>query len=103
MSFYTGISYGGYLTTDGLRALRNYQREFRTEKVISDRARIITWEGAPTLLSYRTKVAKIVDGKLVRLWDGWSVTTASHIYSFCSEYGLRAPSKKEWLAMPIGE
>ena len=51
--------------------------------------------GTEVLRSYNTDVIKrMKDGRLIRLWDGWSATTGRHISSFC---GL---NKKEFLSLP---
>lgn len=56
----------------------------------------IEQDGTQVLVSYRTPViAKKLDGTLVKLWDGWSLTTGRHIRSFA---GI---AKAEWDAMPI--
>lgn len=40
--------------------------------------------GNETLYSYNTPIIKkLVSGKLVKLWDGWSATTGRHIKAFC--------------------
>lgn len=40
--------------------------------------------GNETLYSYNTAIIKrLVNGSLVRLWDGWSNTTGKHIKAFC--------------------
>ena len=40
--------------------------------------------GVKTLYSYGTPVIKrYPDGKLERLWFGWSYTIGNHIYAFC--------------------
>ena len=52
------------------------------------------------LQSYDTIVAYIANGKLFKLWDGYSVTTSRHIQAFCYTYGVKGPSKKEWENMP---
>lgn len=40
--------------------------------------------GTETLLSYGTPIIKrLVSGELVKLWDGWTVTTGRHIRAFC--------------------
>lgn len=40
--------------------------------------------GNETLYSYNTPIIKrLVNGSLVRLWDGWSNTTGKHIKAFC--------------------
>ena len=55
-------------------------------------------EGNETLLSYGTPIIRRTkDGKLVRLWYGWSATTGRHIAAFC---GL---NKAQYKSMRIGE
>lgn len=55
-------------------------------------------DGSEVLLSYTTDVMrKTADGVFIRLWDGWSATTGTHIKSYC---GM---SKKEFMALPMGE
>ena len=40
--------------------------------------------GNETLYSYNTPIIKrLVNGSLVRLWDGWSNTTGKHIKALC--------------------
>ncbi len=57
---------------------------------------IVKVEGdSETLQSYQTDVIKRVNGRLIRLWDGWSATTGNHIASFC---GL---NKKGYIALPM--
>lgn len=55
------------------------------------KARVVFYEnGVKVLYSYNTPVlAKLMDGKLLNLWQDYSNTTGNHIFSFC---GLR---KKE--------
>lgn len=55
--------------------------------------------GTICLQSYSTIVARIEGGKLVRMWAGWSNTTAKHLRAFCLMHGLKPLNKKEWLAM----
>lgn len=41
-------------------------------------------DGTETLFSYNTPIVRReADGKLTRLWSGWSMTTGRHIYAFC--------------------
>lgn len=50
--------------------------------------------GSQTLYSYGTAIIiKTADGKLMKLWDGWSATTGRHIAAFC---GL---NKKAFMAL----
>ena len=58
--------------------------------------------GEIVLQSYNTNVCKITeDGKFVRLWDGYSVTTMRHINSFLNLVGVAGGGKKWWDAQPI--
>lgn len=54
-------------------------------------------DGSEVLQSYNTDVLKkTAEGVFIRLWGGWSVTTGTHIKSYC---GM---SKKEFMALPMG-
>ena len=56
------------------------------------------------LISYNTAVCMIDSkGHFVRLWNGYSATTAKHIAAFMNRYGLPGVGKHEWLEMPIGK
>lgn len=54
-------------------------------------------DGTETLISYNTPIIKRKNGKLTRLYSGWTATTGNHIRSFC---GL---NKSEFLSLPKGE
>ena len=57
---------------------------------------VIDNDGTETLYSYNTPVIRRwTEGKLERLWDGWSATTGRHVKAFC---GI---SKKEWDKMEV--
>lgn len=53
------------------------------------------------LLSYNTIVATVDDGVLARHWDGWSMTTGTHIASFCRHCGVPHCDKSDWSALPV--
>lgn len=56
------------------------------------------------LISYNTAVCMLDSaGRFVRLWNGYSATTAKHIAAFMDRYGLPGVGKHEWLEMPIGK
>lgn len=41
-------------------------------------------DGSETLYSYNTPIIKkTAAGELVKLWDGWTATTGTHIQAFC--------------------
>ena len=45
---------------------------------------VVEDNGTETLYSYETPIIKrLVSGKLVKLWDGWTATTGRHIQAFC--------------------
>lgn len=52
------------------------------------------------LHSYDTDVLKIENGKLVKLWNGWSATTMKHIKDFCMAFGFEYGNKSWWDNMP---
>lgn len=48
------------------------------------KAKVIRYpNGDELLLSYDTAIAIKENGKVHRLWDGWSATTGRHIKAFC--------------------
>ena len=56
------------------------------------------------LISYNTAVAMIdAAGRFIRLWNGYSSTTAKHIDAFRRRCGLHGVNKANWLALPIGK
>lgn len=55
-------------------------------------------DGTVILQSYQTDVLKIENGNLIKLWDGYSVTTMNHINDFCRQNGFPTFNKKSWLA-----
>lgn len=41
-------------------------------------------DGTETLFSYDTPIIKRTPaGELIKLWDGWTATTGTHIQAFC--------------------
>lgn len=71
-----------------------------TQKSYYGKATTRTENGATILTSYATDVCKIENGKIFRLWAGWSSTTAKHINDFLTQNGFAKLSKKEWVQMP---
>lgn len=52
--------------------------------------------GDETLISYCVPIVKnCKDGRIIRLWGGWSATTGAHIKAFCNL------SKAEFMALPV--
>ena len=73
------------------------------QKSYYGRAKVLNTDNGAYLMSYNTIVMYISDaGDVVRLWDGWSATTAKHIDSFCRLNNVQSITKKEWLKMPVG-
>lgn len=82
------------------------ERKLQGEKELNGagiRATVAERCGAKILTSYYTEVAMLKDGKLFKLWNGWSATTAKHIKKFCEKYGIRIPSKYEWIMTDTNE
>lgn len=55
-------------------------------------------DGTVILQSYLTDVLKIENGKLIKIWNGYSATTMKHINDFCMLFGFPTFNKKSWLA-----
>lgn len=54
----------------------------------------VSKDGTETLYSYGTAIIKRTNnGKLTKIWNGWSATTGRHIKAFC---GL---NKSEYMAL----
>lgn len=59
-------------------------------------------DGSAVLISYNTPVCAIdKNGSFIRLWGGWSATTAKHVDAFRNLYGFRAINKSEWLKLGV--
>lgn len=80
-----------------LKAINSNQKSFYK------RAYTHTDGNATILTSYTTQVCKIVDNEFIRLWGGWSSTTAKHINEFRQQNGLPKISKSEWQSMEVAE
>lgn len=58
--------------------------------------------GVALLKSYGTVVCGVLqDGTVVRLWDGWSSTTAKHVNDFVKLFGGSAINKASWMKMEV--
>ena len=53
------------------------------------------------LQSYDTIVCGIVNGKFVRYWNDYSVTTMNHINDFRKLYSIPKMNKKAWINTPV--
>ena len=89
-----------YLSING-KTVDELSMEF--QKVFYRKAALIKNEGKVFLQSYNTIVACIDKGKLLKLWDGYSATTARHIDAFCYSFDVKSVSKKEWENMPLSK
>ena len=54
-----------------------------SRKSFYGKARVDVQDGIEVLVSYTTQVAAKSQGRVYRLWDGWSATTGRHISAFC--------------------
>lgn len=57
--------------------------------------------GIIELKSYNTIVARIVNGKFEKLWDGYSLTTMNHINAFINLYGIFGGGKSWWESLEV--
>ena len=82
------------MTTTNLRAT--------TQRSYYGKAKVLTHEdGTLELQSYETIVCKVTpNGEFIRMWGGYSRTTANHINDFRKLCGLPALNKKAWEALP---
>lgn len=82
--------------------MREYELEARCQKSFYKKAYVKEDDnGSATLYSYGTPVATITGGEFVRLWAGWSSTTAKHVNDFRRERRMNPIYKKEWEALPV--
>ena len=77
-----------------LQPAANQQKSFYRKAFIE-----IARNGDETLFSYETPIiCRKKSGKLIRIWNDWSVTTGKHIFAFC---GLRKKRFANCLASEI--
>ena len=77
--------------------------KYINQKSFYGKATIIeTDTGYKLLKSYETFVAVITpNNKIVRLWPGYSATTAKHVNAFLQLYGMPGINKKVWDSIPV--
>lgn len=61
----------------------------------------VTDNGDIELTSYCTTVCRIRNGKLERLWNGYSATTMRHINAFLEHYNLPGGGKSWWTSLTV--
>lgn len=106
---WTFEKYNGWHTTRYMDSndIKDLRKDLRKEKNsftldgFNNRAVVIKTEDGWILRSYYTEVAKMYQGKFIRLWDGYSNTTLKHINAFRSYLGLPGLSKREWIEMEV--
>lgn len=107
---YNGWHFTRAMNADDMRELRaEYKADKRRGAFALDgcngRAVVFETGAGAVLKSYQTIVAAIefgADAELLKIWGGYSVTTAKHIKAFCARYGIPAPNKREWIEMGAG-
>ena len=84
---------------DGSTVTKRFYGKARIAHVESKSGRVYE-----ILISYNTAVCMLDSaGRFVRLWNGYSATTAKHIAAFMNRYGLPGVGKHEWLELPVGK
>lgn len=58
-------------------------------------------DGVVVCYSYDTPVAACVDGKIYRLWYGYSATTMRHVDAFADYFAGVRMGKREWNALEV--
>ena len=100
--------YSRYMSADDLKTMR---KEIKNDKKnhagivldeFNNRAVIIPVDNGYILKSYYTNVAAFIDGKFIKLWGGFSVTTLKHINAFRRYLKLDYLSKREWIELEAG-
>ena len=82
---------------------KNLEVWYGNQKSYYGKAKVCSVMGRVFLKSYDTTVAMITeDGHFIRMWDGYSPTTARHINSFRVMFGLNPIRKAEWDKMEVG-
>lgn len=77
--------------------------EFSNQKSFYGKAIVLRTNEELMLQSYNTIVCGTKrDGKLIKYWDGYSVTSMKHIKEFAKQFcrGLEV-NKKEWDNLPL--
>ena len=84
---------------------RYYLEPKGSQKSFGGKAIVEEYEnGDKVLLSYLTPVLKKTkDGKLIRLWDGYSATTGRHVEAFAGITGRYFKSMKSMSVQEEGE
>ena len=82
--------------------MRTNQLKATLQKSYYGKAKVHEDDDFIVLQSYETDVLAIdkEQNKIVRLWSGWSATTAKHVNDFLLQNGFPKLSKKEWLLLP---
>ena len=93
-----------YLTPDDNKELREDVKtrgKYYGHSIIAGTNNKATWytdsDGAKVLRSYTTDVLKIYRGRVYKLWEGYSATTAKHINAFLLLNGYAGISKRDWI------
>ena len=76
---------------------------YSRQKSFYGKAQVIQTPAGTFLKSYNTIVCGIPadTGLMIRYWAGWSATTARHVAEFSRLHGMPAPSKSDWVTMPV--
>lgn len=94
-----------YLDDDARKELRQdiKDRKSQGHHIVEGTNNKATWyfddEGGKVLRSYYTDVARLYEGRLYKLWNGYSVTTLNHINAFLADNGFPTICKRDWVMM----
>lgn len=74
----------------------NNQKSFYGKAMVIERV-----NGDIELKSYNTIVARVHEGRLERLWAGYSATTMKHINAFINMLGISGGGKAWWESLNV--
>lgn len=69
---------------------------YDSRKSFYNKAMVFEHKGNYLLKSYDTFVCAIINGKVIKLWDGYSMTTMRHINDFVAQFSNNANGGKAW-------
>lgn len=81
--------------------MRHEELKATTQKSYYKKAYVLKDGENLYLQSYNTIVCGLVEGKFVRYWDGYSLTTMNHVNDFRIQHGLNRLCKKDWDKIPV--
>lgn len=84
------------------RIVKSWELKATSQKSFYKKAYVVEDEkGNLFLQSYDTIVCGIINGIFKKLWDGYSITTQTHINDFRNAHNTGTLCKKEWESLSV--